>query len=498
MKDNREMENVVDHDFGATDEAPGKGGTVTVEDFSSIRAEDFNATVTEIRERSRANGGFITFDALNELLPSSVVEHVEMDRLLDLLDELGVDVITEEEADARVEQRGLPEKPIVDDDPIRTYMRQMGEVELLTADEEQAYFKRLAAAMAKCRDIVCSYPQAASRIARVLDLVEGQRIRFDSVVTDRFEGDRAEYVKRLNGFRSAVRKASDPAALKRCITRMCFTDKIIATLCENMLKDRRVSRRNACEIRETLREIEHCRSAVVSANLRLVISVVKKLMNRGLPFLDLVQEGNLGLMKAVEHFDYRRGYRFSTYATWWIRQAASRGIADTGRTIRIPVHMTETINRVNRVRRDLVQHLGREPFNSELAKELGIFEKQVAAVRKMSKSPVSIHASVGDDGESCVGDFIPDATTLMPFEQADESLLRDRIREVLGSLDPREREVIGYRFGLTDGCVRTLEQVGECFNVTRERARQIEAKALRKLRHPSRMRMLSEYRRLSA
>ena len=205
------------------------------------------------------------------------------------------------------------------------------------------------------------------------------------------------------------------------------------------------------------------------------------------------KEGNAGLMKAVDKFEYKRGYRFSTYATWWVRQAASRALADQARTIRIPVHMIETINKLMRRQKQLVQRLGREPTVRELAREMGIGEKEVVAVKKMAQRPISLQAHVSDDGESTYGDFIPDEKSANPREATDGAILRDQIREVLSSLGDREREVIDYRFGLTDGYSRTLEEVGEFFNVTRERVRQIEAKALRKLRHPSRMNVLREY-----
>ena len=357
------------------------------------------ARVNALIEKGKKNG-LLTQKEINEVLADMQISPETYEKVLDRFEEMGIEIVTEENSEppeeellldseaeefsAEAEDLSVPEG-IATDDPVRMYLKEIGKVPLLTAEEELEIAKRMA------------------------------------------DGD------------------------------------------------------------------EEARKKLSESNLRLVVSIAKRYVGRGMQFLDLIQEGNLGLIKAVEKFDYSKGYKFSTYATWWIRQAITRAIADQARTIRIPVHMVETINKLIRVSRQLLQEYGREPTPEEIAKEMGVSEEKVREITKIAQEPVSLETPIGEEEDSHLGDFIPDDDIPAPAEAAAFTMLKEQLTDVLDTLTPREEKVLRLRFGLDDGRARTLEEVGKEFNVTRERIRQIEAKALRKLRHPSRSKKLKDF-----
>src|SRR5437016_6316880 len=455
----------------------------------------------EAAERLIARGrqqGYVTQEDIVRAIPDA--EPGEVEELLTTLDDNNVEIleaersptwaqVKDEEEETEEMQREdsiasvLASDLISVDDPVRMYLKEIGKVPLLTAEEEVNLAKSIElgeqALVSPALSVVHLYElgvEVKKRMAlgRPKEYVD-EATRF-TVKALRFTLEDEEGGKELKRVANRLLKLRDPLEAEANSKEISYEAKVL--------------------IEETVGLIEKgddARHNLTEANLRLVVSIAKKYIGRGMSFLDLIQEGNIGLIRAVEKFDYRKGYKFSTYATWWIRQAITRAIADQARTIRIPVHMVETINKLIRVSRGLLQELGREPTAEEIAERMLITADKVREIVKVSQEPVSLETPIGEEEDSHLGDFIPDNQALAPSDAASHKLLKEQVESVLEGLTGRERRVLQLRFGLEDGRTRTLEEVGREFNVTRERIRQIEAKALRKLRHPSRSRKLKDY-----
>jgi len=533
---------------------------------TKTEAEAANEIQVRLREliKLAKEQGYLTFDDLNEALPEGITDANELDAILTRLRRMEIDVIEASDVDRHKEVKKDPdeeeeEKPETKldilDDPVRMYLKQMGQVPLLTREQEVEISKRIEEAENMVQKHINRFGfTARAHLDLAQKLTEG-RERFDRVILDKKIESRERYMKilprlckqveKLNGTitqnyaKLSTKKDSKRlkafqrtlAALQRLYPKFYFKQKVteefvhladehyqaLVSLQTELTKHRRGSGSRAPtaakshdlekslwlsvdeyseqyqSLKGWVRKALRAKTEMVEANLRLVISIAKKYTNRGLSFLDLIQEGNMGLMKAVEKFEYRRGYKFSTYATWWIRQAITRSIADQARTIRIPVHMIETINKLMRVQKQLVQEYGREPTPEEVAEEILLPVDRVRAVLKMAQQPISLQAPVGESEETNFGDFIEDKGAENPSDMTAIVLLKEKIKDVLETLTERERQVLEQRFGLVDGYSRTLEEVGRQFRVTRERIRQIEAKALRKMRHPTRIRQLEGF-----
>ncbi len=555
--------------------APEQSEAVEAALEQNLPATPGDAATGSVNERIRQlirqskEQGYLTWDDINEALPESVENQEEFDNIISILQNLEIEILEPDQVDdykqrqeeAEEEETRSSQHDILDD-PVRMYLKQMGQVPLLTREQEVEISKRIENAELKAQEALFQASIIGGYIATLGARLLNREERFDRIVIDKKIESRDAYFKGLPKLVEMTQKAEAAVAeswqeylaarndadrkkilakhrkreatLRANFSKFFFKLKVyeewldtmrpLLTEIEslNVLLDRakhpktkkdaaidtkaiharfkqieaeqRVSPAELLTIvaqgNVHIREAHKAKTEMVEANLRLVISIAKKYTNRGLSFLDLIQEGNMGLMKAVEKFEYRRGYKFSTYATWWIRQAITRSIADQARTIRIPVHMIETLNKVMQVQKQLLQEFGHEPTPDEVADEMNLPVERVQQIMKMAQQPISLQSPVGDGDDTSFGDFIEDKSAENPYDMTAYSLLREKIIDVLDSLTDRERRVLSLRFGLVDGYSRTLEEVGKQFKVTRERIRQIEAKALRKMRHPTRIRQL--------
>ena len=546
-------------------------------------ADPLDASVRKLIAKGKERG-YLTYEEMNDDLPDEAVSPDKLDSLLMTLDEMGIELIDEDEAQQRepfaeateteTEEKAAAAEEVAEeleevsrriDDPVRMYLTQMGEIPLLTREQEINLAKKIEMTRMHFRRRVLESDYCIQQAVDILAQVHSGDLPFDrtmkistaenlskETITDRMPanldtlrkvmevnqhdwrrakdaklsfGERRRALRTLWRRRRRAAKLLEELSLRTSKIQPMMkklqhiSDKMeelqrsvvagqsdgtpeedIAVMREEfdgmidlVLEEPELLRKRVKAIQKVFNDYEQAKRELSGGNLRLVVSIAKKYRNRGLSFLDIIQEGNTGLMRAVDKYEYRRGYKFSTYATWWIRQAITRAIADHARTIRIPVHMIETMSKLRNISKRLVQELGREPTIEEIAEQAGMSVSEARRVLKISRHPISLDRPVGESEDSYFGDFIEDETAESPIETAGTEMLKDRIEEVLKTLTYREREIIKLRYGIGDGYTYTLEEVGRIFKVTRERVRQVEAKAIRKLQHPVRARKLEGF-----